>query len=77
MARGADVLLITDGDADRMGIGDEQGRFLNQLQVFALLVAELRKSRGCGIGAVWRRRGRVRRAALVHRLAGDRRVVER
>lgn len=35
--RGADVLLITDGDADRMGIGDEQGRFLNQLQVYALL----------------------------------------
>jgi alpha-D-glucose phosphate-specific phosphoglucomutase len=37
VARGADVLLITDGDADRMGIGDEHGRFLNQLQVYALL----------------------------------------
>src|SRR5574341_1501715 len=31
---GADVLLITDGDADRMGIGDENGRFLNQLPVY-------------------------------------------
>jgi phosphomannomutase len=46
---GADVLLITDGDADRMGIGDEQGQFLNQLQVMALLafyLLELRGQRG-------------------------------
>ena len=43
---GADVLLITDGDADRMGIGDENGRFLNQLQVFALLVLYLLEVRG-------------------------------
>jgi phosphomannomutase len=35
--RGADVLLIMDGDADRMGIGDEHGVFINQLQVYALL----------------------------------------
>jgi phosphomannomutase len=33
----ADVLLITDGDADRCGIGDEQGHFINQLRVFGLL----------------------------------------
>ena len=33
----ADVLLITDGDADRVGIGDEHGNFVNQLQVYALL----------------------------------------
>lgn len=49
VARGADVLLITDGDADRMGIGDEKGRFLNQLQVYALLALyylEVRKERG-------------------------------
>jgi alpha-D-glucose phosphate-specific phosphoglucomutase len=49
VARGADVLLITDGDADRMGIGDEHGRFLNQLQVYALLALyylEVRKERG-------------------------------
>ena len=47
--RGCDVCLITDGDADRMGIGDEQGNFLNQLQVFALLALyylEVRKERG-------------------------------
>ena len=42
----ADVLLITDGDADRMGIGDEQGRFLNQLQVMALLALYLLEIRG-------------------------------
>jgi phosphomannomutase len=33
----ADVLLITDGDADRCGIGDEKGGFINQLRVFGLL----------------------------------------
>ena len=32
----ADVLLITDGDADRCGIGDENGEFINQLRVFGL-----------------------------------------
>jgi phosphomannomutase len=45
----ADVLLITDGDADRVGIGDEKGNFINQLQVFALLayyLLEVRKERG-------------------------------
>ncbi len=46
---GADVLLITDGDADRCGIGDENGVFMNQLQVMALLafyLLEIRKERG-------------------------------
>lgn len=46
---GADVLLITDGDADRCGIGDENGVFMNQLQVMALLafyILEIRKERG-------------------------------
>ena len=33
----ADVLLITDGDADRCGIGDENGHFINQLRVYGLL----------------------------------------
>ena len=45
----ADVCLITDGDADRMGIGDEHGVFVNQLQVFALLALyylEIRKEKG-------------------------------
>lgn len=45
----SDVLLITDGDADRVGIGDEKGKFINQLQVYALLayyLLELRQMRG-------------------------------
>ncbi len=45
----ADVLLITDGDADRVGVGDENGVFINQLQVFALLayyMLEVRHERG-------------------------------
>lgn len=42
----ADVLLITDGDADRCGIGDEQGEFINQLRVYALLALYLLEVRG-------------------------------
>ena len=42
----ADVLLITDGDADRCGIGDENGQFVNQLRVFALLAYYLLEIRG-------------------------------
>jgi phosphomannomutase len=32
-----DVLIITDGDADRLGVGDENGEFIDQLRVFGLL----------------------------------------
>lgn len=42
----ADVLVITDGDADRLGIGDENGVFINQLQVFGLLAYYLLEVRG-------------------------------
>ena len=42
----ADVLLITDGDADRCGIGDENGEFINQLRVFGLLAYYLLEFRG-------------------------------
>jgi alpha-D-glucose phosphate-specific phosphoglucomutase len=42
----ADVGLATDGDADRIGITDEKGRFLNQHQVFALLTLYLIEVRG-------------------------------
>jgi phosphomannomutase len=42
----ADILLITDGDADRCGIGDENGEFVNQLRVFALLAYYLLEIRG-------------------------------
>lgn len=44
--RKADVLVITDGDADRVGIGDEKGNFVNQLQVYALLAYYLLEIRG-------------------------------
>jgi alpha-D-glucose phosphate-specific phosphoglucomutase len=42
----ADVGLATDGDADRIGIIDERGQFLTQLQVFALLCLYLLEVRG-------------------------------
>ncbi len=44
--QGANVGLATDGDADRMGIIDEKGTFLTQLQVFALLCLYLLEVRG-------------------------------
>jgi len=47
MAAGAfDLGIATDGDADRVGIADERGRFINQLQVFALLAYYLLEVRG-------------------------------
>jgi len=42
----ASVGLATDGDADRIGIIDEKGNFLNQHQVFALLSLYLLEVRG-------------------------------
>ncbi|HSA99246.1 MAG TPA: phosphoglucomutase/phosphomannomutase family protein, partial [Anaerolineales bacterium] len=42
----ADVLLVTDGDADRCGIGDEKGQFIDQLRVYALLAFYLLEVRG-------------------------------
>ena len=42
----ADVGLATDGDADRIGIIDEKGNFLNQHQIFALLCLYLLEIRG-------------------------------
>lgn len=46
---GADVVLITDGDADRCGVGDENGAFIDQLRVYGLLALyflETRAERG-------------------------------
>jgi phosphomannomutase len=43
---GADVLIITDGDADRLGVGDEHGQFIDQLRVFALMAYYLLEVRG-------------------------------
>ncbi|HXF84117.1 MAG TPA: phosphoglucomutase/phosphomannomutase family protein [Anaerolineales bacterium] len=46
VANKADLLLIMDGDADRCGIGDENGEFINQLRVYALLAFYLLEIRG-------------------------------
>ncbi|MEX2245721.1 MAG: phosphoglucomutase/phosphomannomutase family protein [Dehalococcoidia bacterium] len=47
LARGGhDVGVATDGDSDRLGIADEKGGFVNQLQVFALLAYYLLEVRG-------------------------------
>ena len=42
----ADVLIITDGDADRLGVGDEKGVFIDQLRVYGLLAYYLLEVRG-------------------------------
>lgn len=42
----ADVLLINDGDADRVGLGDEHGEFIDQLRVYGLLAYYLLEVRG-------------------------------
>lgn len=44
--QGVDAGLATDGDADRIGIVDENGVFINPLQVFALLCLYLLEVRG-------------------------------
>jgi len=43
---GFDVGVATDGDSDRLGLTDEKGGFINQLQVFALLTYYLLEARG-------------------------------
>ena len=45
-SRGNDLCICTDGDADRVGIIDETGCFVNQLQVYALLMRYLIETRG-------------------------------
>jgi alpha-D-glucose phosphate-specific phosphoglucomutase len=42
----ADVMLANDGDADRVGVGDENGEFINQLRVYGLLAFYLLEVRG-------------------------------
>ncbi|MCL2706954.1 MAG: phosphoglucomutase/phosphomannomutase family protein [Dehalococcoidia bacterium] len=48
-SHGAIVGLATDGDADRLGVMDENGNYITQLQVYALLALyflEVRQERG-------------------------------
>lgn len=48
-AIGADIGIANDGDADRVGVLDERGHFIDQLQVYGLLayyMLELRGERG-------------------------------
>ncbi len=46
VAHGADAVCIMDGDADRCGFGDEQGRFIDQLRVYGLLAMYFLDIRG-------------------------------
>jgi phosphomannomutase len=46
VSNAADVLIVTDGDADRLGVGDEQGDFVDQLRVFGLLAYYMLEVRG-------------------------------
>lgn len=46
VAQKADAGVATDGDADRVGFASERGRFINQLEVFALLALYLLEVRG-------------------------------
>lgn len=49
VAHKADVMLVLDGDADRVGVGDENGVFVDQLRVYGLLAyyfLEVRGERG-------------------------------
>jgi alpha-D-glucose phosphate-specific phosphoglucomutase len=46
LAHGAQVALATDGDADRIGVMDGRGEFVDQLRTFALLAYYLLEVRG-------------------------------
>jgi phosphomannomutase len=44
--RGADAGIAIDGDADRVGLVDEKGTFINQLLVYGLLINYLLEKKG-------------------------------
>jgi len=64
---GLDIGLATDGDADRLGVVDEEGTFVTPHEVLALLTIHMRKNRGLG-GAVVKT---VTTGALIDRVAKD------
>src|SRR2546425_2330552 len=43
---GSDIGLATDGDADRLGIVDETGRYVNTLQTLSLLLLHVYRNKG-------------------------------
>jgi len=48
----AHIGLATDGDADRLGIVDNNGRYVSIQLVFAMLLLHLIRNRGCNSGLV-------------------------
>jgi len=51
-ATGADLGIAHDGDGDRVGVVDEEGRFVNSQIVFALLLLHVVKNKGKREGVV-------------------------
>jgi len=49
---GADLGLATDGDADRLGVVDETGRYVTTQEVFSLLLQHIVEDRGMRSGDV-------------------------
>ncbi len=43
---GCDIGLATDGDADRLGVVDDDGRFVSTLEILPLLMIHLHRNRG-------------------------------
>jgi alpha-D-glucose phosphate-specific phosphoglucomutase len=48
----ADIGLATDGDADRLGVVDEKGRYVSIQLVFAMLLLHLLRNKGASRGVV-------------------------
>lgn len=51
--KGFDVGIVLDGDADRVGLVDEDGTFINPHQAFALIIKHLVEDRGKRGKVVW------------------------